>query len=319
MSKPKFVGQSQHTPKDDSLTEEAAAWFLRMQQSNRSDSEQQALEAWLSQSEAHRAEYQQYARLWHNLDYLEPKPRKKFRATVAGILVLVLICGIFQWVTQIEEIIVTAVGEHKRIVLADGTTIDINTNTKLRLALFGFTRTVTIEHGEVLFNTGSERLRAFAVNAGGGVIRDIGTEFNVLTENGETTVAVLEGAVEITLEDQDNAKAIVHSGKQLSYSGQGLSDISHTDAETATAWRKNRLIFRDTPLNEAIRQINRYHTRPVRLGEPQLHGHKVSGEFNTTDRDGLIVALKTLYGLNSSELDDMTVLYAKKQLKAGMP
>ncbi|SES70122.1 FecR family protein [Nitrosomonas marina] len=311
MPKPKFIDHTRHTQKDNSLTEEAAAWFLRMQQSNRSDSEQQALEAWLSQSEAHRAEYQQYVRLWHNLDHLEPKPRKKLRATVAGILVLLLIFGTFQWIFHIEEVIVTAVGEHERIVLADGTTIDINTNTKLRLALFGFTRTVTIEHGEVLFKTGSERLRAFTVNAGSGVIRHIGTEFNVFTEDGETTVAVLEGAVEISLEDQDNAKAIVNSGQQLSYSGQGLSDISRADSETATAWRKNRLIFRDTPLNEVVRQINRYHTRPVKLGEPQLHGHKVSGEFNTTDRDGLIIALKTLYGLNSSELDDMTVLYAK--------
>ena len=92
----------------------------------------------------------------------------------------------------------------------------------------------------------------------------------------------------------------------------GLSDISRKDAESVTAWRKNRLIFRDTPLDEVVRQINRYHSRPVRLGEPRLGKLKVSGEFNATDRNGLIRALTTLFPLRGNELDDMTVLYAEK-------
>ncbi|MCC7136750.1 MAG: FecR domain-containing protein [Nitrosomonas sp.] len=311
MPKPQSAGKSRSTTENSALTEEAAAWFLRMQQSDGNDAEQKVFEAWLSQSSAHRAEYQQYSRLWHNLDYLERKPQKKFSTMVAGLLVSVFLFGAVQWLSHIEDVIVTAIGEREQIVLADGTTIDINTDTKLRLALYGLTRKVTVEHGEVLFKIGNEHFRAFEVHAGNGVIRHIGTEFNVVRENGKTTVAVLEGAVEIRLENQYQT-TIVRGEQQISYTEQGLSNIVQTDTETVAAWRKNRLIFRDTPLNEAVRQINRYHTRPVRLGEPQLSTLKVSGEFNATDRDGLIRALKTLFPLRSSELDDMTVLYAEK-------
>jgi hypothetical protein len=57
----------------------------------------------------------------------------------------------------------------------------------------------------------------------------------------------------VTLDKQNRAAAIVRSGQQLSYTEHGLSDISRTDAESVTAWRKNRLIFRDTPLDEVVR------------------------------------------------------------------
>lgn len=132
--------------------------------------------------------------------------------------------------------------------------------------MYGFTRKVTLERGEALFRIGDERLRSFEVHAGNGILRDIGTEFNVIKEEGNVTVAVLEGAVEVGIDHQNDTVRLLHGGEQLTYSAYDLSEISSTDKETVTAWRKSRLIFRETPLEEVIRQINRYHSRPVRLG-----------------------------------------------------
>ncbi|PTN11712.1 FecR family protein [Nitrosomonas aestuarii] len=314
MEKPQQTEQTRFEVEENSLTEQAAAWFLRIQQSDHNHAEQKTFEAWLAQSEAHRAEYQQYVRLWQNLDQLEErKPQKKRHSTIVGIILIMVMFSALHWLVHYEEVIITAIGEREQIKLADGTTIDINTNTKLRLALFGLTRKVTIEHGEALFKIGNERLRTFEVYAGNGTIRDIGTEFNVNLEKDKTTVAVLEGAVEISLDDLLFPSAIIQSGQQLSYSKHGLSDTLRTDTGTVAAWRKNRLVFRDTPLSEVVQQINRYHIRPVRLIDTQLNTLRVSGEFNATDRDGLVRALKTLFPLQSSELDDMTVLHVEKQ------
>ena len=62
--------QQQQSVDQNSLTEQAAAWFLCMQQSNRSDADQKAFEDWLAEDEVHRNEYQQYVRLWQSLDQL---------------------------------------------------------------------------------------------------------------------------------------------------------------------------------------------------------------------------------------------------------
>lgn len=312
MPKPSSTDPENPASSETSLAEETASWFLRMHQSNNNDAEQKAFEAWLAQSSLHRAEYQLYAQLWDNLDYLEQKPRKNFRARAASLLLLALIFSAMHWLSRTEDVIITAIGERERIVLADGTTIDINTGTKLRLAAYGLTRKVTIEHGEALFKIGTERFRAFEVYAGGGIIRDIGTVFNVDRDNDKTTVAVLEGAVEIALDGQNEQVKTIHNGQQLSYTQRELSDISRADAETVTAWRNNRLIFRDTLLSEVIRQINRYHVHPITLGETRLNTLKVSGEFNSADRAGLIQSLKTLFPLQSIEQGEMTVLLSEK-------
>ena len=243
---------------------------------------------------------------------LEHKPsrsaNRKSRLTVIWVILLTITLGSLHWLTQYEELITTAIGENHQLVLIDGTIIDINTDTVLRMELLGLTRKVTIEQGEASFKMGSERFRPFIVHSGNGTLRDIGTEFNVVRQGDKTNVAVLEGAVEVKLDNPISAMKTLHGGQQLTYSTHGLSDISAIDVESTVAWRKSRLIFRDTPLNEVIRQINRYHLRPIRLGDSQLSGLTISGEFNSADRAGLIRALKVLLPLQSIEQDEMTVL-----------
>ncbi|MBP6057477.1 MAG: FecR family protein [Nitrosomonas sp.] len=308
--------QQQQSFEQDPLTEQAAAWFLRMQQSDCSDADQRAFEDWLAKDEAHCNEYQQYVRLWQSLDQLERKPsrsaNRKSRLTVAWIILLIMVSGSMHWLAHYEELITTAIGERHRIVLNDGTTIDMNTDTVLRMELLGLTRRITIEQGEALFKMGDERFRPFIVHSGNGTLRDIGTEFNVVRRENKTTVAVLEGLVEVKLDNPASAMKMLQGGQQLSYSQNEISNISQIDTESVIAWRKSRLIFRDTPLNEVIHQINRYHLRPIRLGDSQLSELTVSGEFNSADRNGLIRALKVLFSLSSSELDDTTVLYTEK-------
>ncbi len=306
--------QTQQSPDENTLTEQAATWFLRMQQSDCSDADQKAFEVWLAASEANRAEYQQYTQLWQNLDQLERKPKqssnKKAYLTITSVMMLMIMFGSLQWLAGYEEIYKTAVGERHQITLADGTTIDMNTDTVIRVALWGYSRKVTLERGEASFKIGNERFRSFVVFSGNGTLRDIGTEFNVARVTDKTTVSVLEGAIEVTLDNQTHAKKLLYSGQQLTYSTYDISRISPVNAEATIAWHKNRLIFRELPLDKVVQQINRYHARPIRLGSQQLSQLKVSGEFNSTDRAGLIQALKTLLPLRSSEQDGVTVLYS---------
>lgn len=298
----------------NSLREQAAAWFLRVQQSDCSETDKKYFEAWLAENEAHRAEYQQYVQLWRNLDQLEREPEqavyKKQRAALTWGILLAVMLGALHWLSGYEEVILTAKGERQQIYLADGTTIDVNTDTALRLALFRFTRKITIDRGEASIKISPNRFQSIEVHAGNGILRDIGTTFNVVQVVDKTTVAVFEGIVEISLNNQAKTIKQLHGGEQLSYSTHGLSEISRVEAEAVTAWHNDRIVFHDNPLDEVIRQINRYHSRPLRLGESQLSKLKVSGEFNASDRSGLIKALKTLFPLRSSELHDMTVLYS---------
>lgn len=303
------------------LAEEAAGWFLKLNDPACNEAERQEFETWLAANATHRSEYQQYVQLWRNLDQVggvtTPSRRRKARTGIA-LAVLVAMLGTVQWAISREEIITTALGQRQHLVLADGTAVDMNTATVLRVAMSGFTRKVTLEQGEALFNVAHSALRPFEVHAGGGILRDIGTSFNVARENEKTTVAVLEGEVQVRLNNLASAAVVMlHGGEQLAYSEHGLSAISALDAKAATAWREGRMSFHDTPLAEVINQINRYHTRQIVLTDARLSGLKVSGEFNTADREGLLRALKILFPLGSEERGEVTTLSSAHQRQAG--
>lgn len=313
--------QQELPSQERSLSEQAAAWFLRRQESGCSEAERQEFETWLAANAAHRSEYQQYVQLWHNLDHVGGvttlSRRRKTRTGIA-LAALVTVLGAMQWFASREEVITTAMGQRQHIVLADGTAVDMNTATVLRVAMSGYTRKVTLEQGEALFNVAHSALRPFEVHAGSGILRDIGTSFNVAREDEKITVAVLEGEVQVRLDNPASTAAVtLHGGEQLVYSARDLFAISAVDSKAATAWREGRMIFHDTPLAAVIAQINRYHPRQIVLTDAGLNDLKVSGKFNTADREGLIRALKILFPLSSEEHGEVTTLFSAHQGRAG--
>jgi transmembrane sensor len=289
-------------PQEDALAEEVAAWFLRMQERDCSEQDRNEFESWLAQSETHRAEYEQYQALWQSLDQLGSVPkrasRKKIGAVVSVFAALAVTLGAAQWYISLGETISTAVGERRHVVLADGTAVDLNTDSKIRVKMTEGLRKVTLVQGEVLLDV-ARNARPFEVHAGTGVLRDIGTKFNVIRDDAKTNVAVLEGEVQVSLDSE--ATINLRGGHQVDYAVNDMTAVSVVNPADVTAWLGGRLIFRDTPLLEVVKQINRYHTRPIELADEKLGNLKVSGEFNSADRDGLIQALKILLSLNSRE------------------
>ncbi|MDH2915633.1 MAG: FecR family protein [Gallionella sp.] len=295
---------------EDALSEEVATWFLRLQAGDCSAEDRRAFEAWLAESEAHRTEYEHYVELWQSLDQLGQEPkrasRKKMGMVVSFVAGLAFALGTAQWYISLGENISTAVGERRHVVLADGTAVDLNTDSKIRVKMTDGLRKVTLVQGEALLGVAHEA-RPFEVHAGAGVLRDIGTTFNVRRDDEQTTVAVLDGEVLVNLDSVPSVN--LHGGQQVGYATNGLSAVSPVNAADVTAWLGGRLVFREAPLTEVVKQINRYHSRPVELADEQLGSLKVSGEFNSADRDGLIQALKMLLSLSSTEHLGSTELF----------
>ena len=144
------------------------------------------------------------------------------------------------------------------------------------------------------------------MRAANGVMRDIGTTFDVANENGKVTVGVIEGKVEVRL-DGHTKGVLLKGGEQLAYAGTGETLARQLDAD-ATAWREGRWIFKDTPLDEVVADMNRQHTRKTVLADPALTKFHVSGAFNISDRAGLLKALETLYPLRAKEEGGVTRL-----------
>lgn len=289
------------------LAEEAATWFLRMREPQVADQERQQFQHWLSASEQHQREYASFEKLWGVLDGISRPCSRKKRVTgsVVGFvaaIALAFVCSI----STVDQQQMTKIGETRQLVLSDGSVIELDAATALRVEYTLWQRRITLERGQALFRV-APGLRPFEVKAGKGTLRDIGTTFNVLEDQGQVTVSVIEGAVEVSL-DSLSKKSLLTGGQQAGYHAGGISAAKAINPEAIEAWLGNRWIFENASLGEVVRQINRQHEHQISLADSSLGNYRVSGVFDRTDRVGLLKALGVILPIRVEETPDGTRL-----------
>lgn len=298
-----------HTRPESRLAEEAASWFLKLNAPDCTETDRRAFETWLAADESHKEEYRQFERLWQTLDRLPPQRPCRLHQMLLAIFA---IAGLLALLTTLappteRQLIATGAGERRHLVLADGSELDVNANSRIHTDYSWFSRHIEVESGEALFHVAKDRLRLFEVQAGNSRMRDIGTTFDVNRDNQQIIVAVVEGRVEVG-RDGLAGPVMVEGGQQLAYAQTGDAQLSRVDTDAVTAWREGRLIFKDTPLVQVIASMNRQHPRQIVLSDASLVCLHVSGVFNSGDRAGLLKALQTLYPLRAREEGEVTRL-----------
>ncbi|MGH8653820.1 MAG: FecR family protein [Gammaproteobacteria bacterium] len=181
----------------------------------------------------------------------------------------------------------TAKGEQFPVTLADGSRVELNTDTELRVHLSYRERRVDLLRGEAFFTVQHDAARPFEITTAGGRIRDLGTRFDVYATPHQVTVD--EGKVEVTTRPAHTAT--LSAGKQIAYTPEGaLSPVTQA-GRNATAWRDGHLAFDLTPLAEVMAQIERYHPVKIVIADPSLQALRVTGRFQFRD---LLLLLRTL-------------------------
>jgi transmembrane sensor len=184
----------------------------------------------------------------------------------------------------------TSVGEMRRVVLDDGSAVELNTRSKIRVAFTEAGRDIHLESGEAYFSVARDSRRPFRVHSDTTVIRALGTEFSVYRKSGRTIVTVVEGKVAATKAGQDEVHAGVEltAGRQVVVETAAVPAPANVDAVRATAWRQRRLIFHHEPLGEVVAEFNRYNRRQLVVEDEDLAARDISGVFDPEKPEGLI-------------------------------
>lgn len=303
--------------------DEALRWFVRLHSGDCTGPDRRAFNEWLASRETHRLEYQRVVSLWTDMDGLKREPfpeldharlsgrsvamARLYASGVMAAILTALIVGAWWWTTLrvVATEYRTAKGEQRTVVLPDGSTIAMNTDTALSVQLSGSRRTVVLREGEALFTVAHDAGAPFEVLAGGGRARDIGTQFAVHKQAGRVDVSVLEGLVEVEAHagrkpdgrsSASSDRRVLAKGEGLWYTDDGrLGAIEPVDANIVMAWVHGKLIFESRPLAGVLREISRYRAGEIRLIDENLGALNVSGVFDVHDLEGFFRALeKTL-------------------------
>jgi transmembrane sensor len=249
-------------------------------------------------------------------------------ATVVGLMVVAFIARV-QFHGQPEY--ATEVGEQRSLRLADGSTVILDSRSRLRLNFDDSVRAVELLQGRALFRVAANPVRPFIVRASGTTVRVLGTQFDVKQNASATVVTVVEGRVAVyskaggavatgaggpgsnsnpdlnmprvgktspngsageQIETNKDALTLLSAGEQLSVTaGQGSTQPVRANVSSVTAWTQGRLILESASLTEVADEFNRYSSRKLLAEDHGLVPLKLSGVF-VTDPDFLIQYLR---------------------------
>lgn len=195
----------------------------------------------------------------------------------------------------------TAVGERSTVVLPDGSTATLNTDSILKVAYSGDERGVRLVQGQALFEVARNKARPFQVYAGDRRITAVGTVFDVRLQGDIVKVALVEGVVNVARHRGQTAASpppvAMKAGEVLAAAPRMAVQVRAADIRRETSWREGVVVFDDVPLAEAVTEINRYTLRPLQLEDSDIGAFRVSGVFKTGDPDHFATTMAEVFPL----------------------
>jgi transmembrane sensor len=280
---------------------QAAEWLIgRLHDKDWTTDRQAQLEAWFAESVAHEVAYLRLEAGWNGADRLavlrapvnEPRPANKAASRVkmiysVGVLFLCVTLGVLSYAAMqpADRIFVTPVGGYKTIALADGSQIELNTDTELRLSQKD--RHATLVRGEAYFRIVHHASHPFSLDVGTQRVVDLGTQFSVRRNADELRVAMVEGRARIeSVANPAHSQSVVLNRGDVATAAQGRLAVARKPPgllQDALSWRKGFVVFHHATLGAAADEINRYNTEKIVIADRGASSRVFGGKFRTND------------------------------------
>ena len=215
------------------------------------------------------------------------------------------------WFSPRETTYATPVGGREVIALSDGSQVEINTDTVLRVSADQQHRMVTLDRGEAYFQIRHDDYHPFVVNAFGHRVTDIGTKFVVRADADRVEVALVEGRARIDAADGARAhSAVLTPGDVAVATTSSMSVMKKPEASLADqlAWRQGLLIFNYASLADVAAQFNRYNARKVIIADPATARLAIMGKFPVNDVELFGRVAKAVLGVRVESRDSEVVI-----------
>lgn len=246
----------------------------------------------------------------------------RIAASVA--LFSILAIGVWYARTTADNSYATILGEQRVFELADGSVVFLNTQSRVQVRYSAEARDIYLRDGQALFQVKHDAARPFRVHAGSAVIQAIGTQFDVRLYSDRAMVAVVEGTVQVSSGEGDggaqvsgsapeHAPARIVAGEGATVETGGTIEVAaKVDAEAITAWRQQRLVFRDAPLSDIADEFNRYNLAPrLRVEGPEVAAQRYNGSFNAHRPESLLKYLAQDESLRFDRQGDEVIIRAR--------
>ena len=279
---------------------EAAVWITRLHAPDRNSEMEAGFHQWLNESAQNRLEFEELTDIWAAAGVTRrSRARNGLRFAAAAACVLAVIAGAaWQLQYRIGHSYSTDIGEQRLLQLADESRIWMNAETRARVMFGPHRRQVELIRGEAFFEVAQDARRPFVVLAGGHSVTALGTSFVVRYESTHTDVTLVEGKVAVGA-----SPWVLAAGQRLTFASASEPKLDEPPVESVLAWRRGEVVLNDTPLREAVTEMNHYDKATIIIDSPAIATLNVSGLYHTGDNLGFARSMAKFHHLDLQERD----------------
>lgn len=278
----------------------AAQWLALLESGAATERDHAALQSWRDSHPLHEQTWQKAQTLRQRFGGLpqalamasldRPQPgRRAVLKRALGLAALVPTAWLISRQLPIEAWradLHTATGERKRMSLADGASLQLNTASAVDVA----PRRVSLVEGELALNVPGTQ--AITVHTRYGEISVSQAEVCVRQLARGCRVSVLKGAVQVR--DLNGQLATLQGGQQAPLNANGLGAWAPFDV-LQLGWRDGVLTAQNQPLGDFLRELERYRPGVLRW-DARLESLRVTGSFRLDDTDRILNLLASTLG-----------------------
>lgn len=301
------------------IIQQAANWLTRLHDEDVSESERQAFNAWCQADPRHAVAIERMRALWGSFDTLPAQPARvalnrafaprPTRGVQAMAVLGLVLCG---WL-GLEQLPVwmadqrTGVGERLQIALADGSQLQLNSNSAVDVRFDGHQRVIELLQGELWVDVAKDARRPFVVRTDQGTATALGTRYLVKrAPDGTTVVTVIESTVAVKGDTSEGVKVMAGQRSILEHGrAEPPQAIDDTDPD---AWTRGLLKVNDQPLSDVLQTLASYRHGLVRFDPQALRGLRVSGVFRLDDTAAALAALADNLPIQVEYFTDLLVV-----------
>jgi len=327
------MGEIHRLPDIGQTEREAADWFARLNADDVTPDDRAKFEAWLHANGYNEKAYAELCATWTELRKAGPlvravsfgqamnaaaaAPERSRRwlvgAVAATVGAVVLAVGWNVYKQKEASRFQTGIGEQAAVALPDGSSFDLNTNSRVQVNYSKRARVVYLERGEAFFKVAHDPQRPFWVHAGDRWVRAVGTAFNVYLRPAGAEVTVSEGTVNVVNSTTESPPtdqkpvAAVTAGEQADAEGRAevIRSLNSAQLSRLLAWRKSTLYFQDEPLGDVVNELMRYTTLKIEIADDSLRNLPVGGTFQASPEgaEALLTTLQDGFGAKIRRAD----------------
>ncbi len=314
--------------------EEAARRFLAARDSDDPAAWDDAY-AWIAQDPARGVAFARAEAAWAvaaRLDELAPVvgpeaiagPAGRFEAAVgrrhvvAGILATGIV-GTFATVAYQKAIAVerlrTAIGEARKFQLADGSSIFLNTNSAVEVALREDRRFVRLLRGEASISV-APGARPLVMDAGGTSISAAYGRTSLRLRPDLLEMTVIDGQFRIAVSGAGSVDVPALTSAAIRAGQVATTALTAAQAARRLAWQSGLVQFIDDTLTLAVDEFNRYRLAPLVIADPEIASVRIDGIFPTGASDAFVGRLGQDFGIRRVVGADRSVLLLRAAARA---